>query len=620
MFRPSVLGANRYGPENRQLDLKPDTYRVGNLSKVMVGSFRDDHLDNYGQTTFDYDPQVTTEIFKDIANDGALHDPTFTWRDFNGSGTVNAKVMGIDPTSGAPIMRWGSGPNPNKRTYASLFNRGTFYKDYKTDQTMAGWDTQTMTGLSYDIVLDTTESPDARRENAYKEHLRANNRMQTSRKKGLESQTTSDDNRTTILQRPYSASGAHQQQIEQHTKFAPGGVAHLAKQGMWHDVRQRSVDAMKKLRVGGQDMEVPYERAGSGGQVIDNGTRQVGTFAEEQRRAKVDHMERDWQDAKLGEAGRVHHRAWQADWQSNQEVQSDSKVVDNLLNRINTNMTLSQPAPAYFQYDYKRLEEINSTRPMMTQWARDYIERDVVKSDVDGDQELMIQQRFMLQNDSGALPYGTHISDEHAIDERKAAALLVGHAPDPYSLAYDATSSDKFKLYERLERSMPGINAPEFVTQSGQALNDMMATEARKTAARGAAPSALEAGSQRTIGDSDAKIYESRMVVNSAAQLARAAPKAAGRALADSASVGSDRAAMDTRLERTPMAQNAKSADSLQWRAEGAEANNNPARETRGRAMSYAPTMATRGQMAGVTHTDLSGNQSNLGEAPRRGR
>lgn len=611
-LRHTTLAANRYGFENQQLDLKPDTYRTDNLSKVLIGSLRDQYLDNYGQTTFDYDAHATTETFMDLANDGAFRDATFTWRDFDGGGVLRAKQTGIDAATGAPIMNWSSGPNPNKTTYAGLFNRGSFYKDYKSDQTMAGWDTEAMTGLSYDIVLDTSESQDFRRENAYKEHLRANNRMQAARKKADVGQITSDDNHTTWMQRPYSSAGTGVEQAERHTKYLPDGTAYLDKGGMWRDVRQRSVDAMKKLRAGGPDMFVPYERAGSGGQVIDSGKRQAGTSADEQRRAKVDTLERDRLLDKIGNGPVVNHKAWQADWLVNQETRNDSKQVDNLLNRISTNMTLSQPGAAYFQYDYHRLQDTNMTRRMLIQWARDVQERVEVKTDVDAEEERLIQHQAWATaaDPSDGAHHGSHLTDTRLLDTRLTAALLVGDALDPQSRAYDVTDTDKHKLYERLARAMPGANIDDFVSQSGRVLQTIMTEEARLNA--GARRSADAADVQeRAETRTDSSMYESRMTQNGPAMLARAAPKELSRDV-----VGTDRQGFDTRLERTPLASNAKDPHSISWRRTGYEADNNPTGETRHRAASYAATTTARQDMAQhseQTRTQGSGNE--LGRA-----
>jgi hypothetical protein len=600
----SILGANR--TDYHQTDLQPDTYRGANASKVLLGSFRDNYLDNFGQQTFDYDQQSTEDNWRFLGNDGAFNAPGFTWRDYDGSGQIRSQQTGVaGDGSGGAIMSVGGGSNPYKRqTMYKLWSTGTFERQFKVDQTMIKPYSGDETGLDYSIDIDHSESREVRMQRQVLEHQRSLNAMQLGRKKPDTFQPASDDSRTNMLNKPYSFNGDMDstagRQLARHSRTAglPGGEqpdGMVSKQGMWHDVRERMVSTLKSLRLG-VDGDIAYERNNAAPQVIVSGHRNVndGTFA-------VDHNERQWSD-NLQQRTPYSLGTQQVDLQAQQQLY-EGKYAADLYNKVHNNATLETPRAAEFQYDNKKIFE----RQIANMAIRNLLDAKARDQDIKNDIELEEQRLNVTRMNAPLMEAGAQQaalpSDMDATDERQVAAMLARTWRDPGTAATD-TKSDLDVLNERMTSISTHMSAPEFVSLTGLVLGSIPTLSERQNV--GAAGADLpDAGSARLPTVASTAFHESRQTPNALAKMSRNAGRAQPTGKLD----------MDKLDERQTVGQLSRNApETYLMERNLMEVNNNPTGEVAMRAMHY-------GANPGKAQTANEGNASGggkLGQIQRR--
>ncbi len=557
---PSTLGANRR--DYHQTDLTPDTYRNGNTAKVLINSYRDNYLDGYGQQTFDYDPEKTTDNWNFLGNDGNFNGsmPTMSWRDYDGSGQQRVQQAGYNPGDGADAMLVGSGPNPYARkTMHKLWSQGTFARTYKTDQTMIKPYSGDETGLSYDIDIDHSESPQVRMQRNILEHERSLNRMQKQRQKPDTFQNNTDDMRAGPMSRPYSFNGSADsnagKQFARHSRQMggtpgapneypmvgdqPDGM--VAKQGIWHDMRERNETVMKRLRIA-VDGDIAYERNTPGRAVVDSGKRAPPGDAY----IPQDSNERANDQAEIGRAPATHGTQI-ADLQAQAQLY-DQRKAENLMNRITTNSTLETPRMAVYQYDSRKLFEKQAAgmamRNLMEAKARDLD----IRNDIEVEELRLNQMRLSIQGRAAGPVMGIAPTDTNFHDTRQVAKVLANNLRDPGTPVGD-TRTDMQLLETRLRADNSHLSASEFVTMSGKVLGTMAAHDERKTENRGVAD-LEDPGSKRAETQAASAFYESRQTPNAVSQMA----KNAGRAIADSSNTRGDANKWDERKTQEQLA------------------------------------------------------------------
>jgi hypothetical protein len=608
------LAGNRY--EVTSIDLKPDTYRPSG-GKVLIGSFRDEYLNNFGQTTIPYDPETTREINTMMMSDAAIQDSTFTWRDWDGHGQIRAQAMMPGGDSAAPAMLWGVGPSPSKASQRiqKIWNLGSFNTSYKKDSTMVKPYSADETGLSMSVDIDHSLSPQERLRQSSLAHMRRSNTYQMQRKKADSSQVVSDDASSQPLGRSFSYNGSPTssaaQSIQRHTRIGPGGTSQsgLEQNGQWKDLRTRNDEYMRRLRLG-VDGYISYERNMHAPQVLDTGKRALdgghGDGNLSVSTIRTDPETTRMQSLELGSRSAAHVIGPTSALMSNQEVNYDGRKVDELQTKLNQNMTIHTPSTAQYDYDnHKYLEQQTSKRA-----AADFMDRVerawLIGTDASKMQETMATEHLTqhLKTSGPILAKGVYEIDP--LDEQMVTRMTVAALSDPHSKSWEQTDTDMDAYYEQLTRLMPAADVPEFLTIVGKTVQSMQKYDSATQSGRAAA-NLKSSGS--TVPDTVETIdkYDNRQTVNALSNILRQpGPIIANDALNDTFK-------FETRQEQVRVVANAPEHI---YRDEGALEKQSTLdvdqRETQTRATRYGSKNNSR-----VEFTDMKQADSKLGRIMR---